>query len=147
VRKRINPLPDTLSHAGKDDNEKPGPLTGRGGSLMLNVAAPSGGTNMADDTQQTDAVPAVGENGTPNAVSPERLKADPLAGIPQEQFDGWRFIYENWESGIFHPYVDQYVAVYQRKILGSDTHPWHLLTRVAAENGIDPNHIVIAFID
>ncbi len=101
---------------------------------------------MADDTKQAGQVETPGANGAAEGVR-KPPEAGPVAGIPQEQFDGWRFIVENWESGIFHPYIGQHVAVYKGKILGADTHPWRLLNRVSTENGIDPDHIAIAFVD
>jgi hypothetical protein len=101
---------------------------------------------MADETKRTDEV--VGDNRTPVAEEQQPVKeGDFLAGVPQDQLDAWRFIYENWESDIFNPYADQYIAVHQRKILGSDTHPWRLLHRVATENGIEPDRIAIKFVD
>jgi hypothetical protein len=101
---------------------------------------------MPDDTKQAGRVEATGANGAAeDGRKPPQVKAPD--GIPQEQFDAMRFIYDNWESGIFRPYVDQYIAVYRGKVLGSDTHPWRLLNRVATENGIDPTHIAIKFVD
>ena len=56
---------------------------------------------MPDDTKQAGQVETTGANGAAEGGrEPPQVRAPD--GIPQEQFDAMRFIYDNWESGIFH---------------------------------------------
>jgi hypothetical protein len=99
---------------------------------------------MADDVE-TSAVDAAGANGTPQDESraPERKQAP----IDPAVLEDWRFIWEGREKGLFRQYGGQHIAVHQGKVLGSGKDPLDLLHEVVTRYGLEPNRVVLSFMD
>ena len=67
--------------------------------------------------------------------------------IPEEILNEWRWIFRGREEGVFDAYAGKHVAVYQQKIWGSSYDPDLLREYLALKHQIDPEKLVIVYID
>jgi hypothetical protein len=67
--------------------------------------------------------------------------------IPEEILDSWRWIYQGREEGLFDQYAGKHIAVFDHKVWGSSFDPELLREYVALKYQLDPDRLVIAYID
>jgi hypothetical protein len=87
---------------------------------------------------------------SPRAVQPPASIPDqsPDWGPPSEEvLDEWRWIYKAGEEGALAQYGGQYVAVFGQKVWESGQDPELLLKYVALKYGLDPERVVVAYVD
>ena len=93
-------------------------------------------------------IPHIVDTGAvpPNTAS-ERGAQSPWGEIPEQILDEWRWIFHGREEGVFDDYPGKHVAVYQQKIWGSSYDPELLREYVALKYQIDPERLVVVYID
>jgi hypothetical protein len=91
---------------------------------------------MADPIKTAEPFrPAAGEaNGRPPNPSPEEL-AD------------WDWLFGEIPTQRFDPYRGRYVAVFEKRVLGSGDQPRWLRQEVAAAHRIAPERLVVAYVE
>jgi hypothetical protein len=67
--------------------------------------------------------------------------------VPEEIIDEWRWIFKGRDEGRFAEYAGQHIAVYGQKVLASGRDPDLLREEVARAHQIDPERLVVAYID
>jgi hypothetical protein len=67
--------------------------------------------------------------------------------IPEEILEDWRFVFRGREEGLFDGYAGQHLAVFGQKVLDSGSDPARLREEVARRHQLDPERLVIAYID
>ena len=84
----------------------------------------------------------------PNAEPPSPTNGQSELGeFPEEILNEWRWIFKGREEGVFDLYAGRHVAVYQQKIWGNSLDAELLREHVALKYQIDPERLVIAYID
>lgn len=99
---------------------------------------------MKSDTTPPVSPPMEPALNAPSSVQAEEAMNPP---IPEEILDSWRWIYKDAEEGIFEQYAGKHIAVFDRKVWGSSYDPELLREYVALKYQLDPNRLVIAYID
>ncbi len=96
-----------------------------------------------------ETTPPVQPFATPPAEAPppsgSQHALDPP--IPEEILDEWRWIFRGREEGLFDAYAGQHIAVCGQKVLASGRDPDLLREEVARAHHIDPERLVVAYID
>jgi hypothetical protein len=93
-------------------------------------------------------VPMTQDRSTPQTgTAPTDGKAAEPFTIPEEVLDAWRWIAEERQKGTFDDYRGQHIAVLDRQLLGAGRDPDLLRELLALKNKIDPERLVIAYID
>lgn len=82
-----------------------------------------------------------------NAPSPVQAEEAMNPPIPEEILDSWRWIFQGREEGSFDQYAGKHIAVFDRKVWGSSFDPELLREYVALKYQLDPDRLVIAYID
>jgi hypothetical protein len=65
---------------------------------------------------------------------------------PDPVMEDWKWIFEQSNRGALRPYLDQTIAVLNRKIIWSGDNSLDLRESLANEHGVDPERIVIFFV-
>src|SRR5437660_7992961 len=65
----------------------------------------------------------------------------------EQQLDDWRWIFQARSDGSFEPYAGKHVAVLGKKVLGSGLDAELLREHVALTHQVEPNRLVIAYVD
>jgi hypothetical protein len=99
---------------------------------------------MKPDTTPLVSQPTAPALNAPSAVQAEASMNPP---IPEEILDAWRWIFKGREEGLFDQYAGEHVAVYKQKIWGSSLDSRLLREYVALKFQIDPEQLVIVYID
>jgi hypothetical protein len=99
---------------------------------------------MKSDTTPPISPPTVPALNNPSSVQAEETMNPP---IPEEILDSLRWIYKDAEEGLFEQYAGKHIAVFDRKVWGSSYDPELLREHVALKYQLDPNRLVIAYID
>jgi hypothetical protein len=96
-----------------------------------------------------DAPPPVSPPTTPPVNIPSSVQTEEVMNppIPEEILDSWRWIYKGREEGLFDQYAGKHIAVFDQKVWGSSYDPELLREYVALKHQLDPNRLVIAYID
>ncbi|HZV08000.1 MAG TPA: hypothetical protein VE999_23150 [Gemmataceae bacterium] len=99
---------------------------------------------MKPDTTQP-VPPATG----PAVNAPSRVQAEETMNppIPEEILDSLRWIYLEAEPGSFEQYAGKHIAVFDRKVWGCSYDPDLLREYVALKYQLDPDRLVITYID
>jgi len=66
---------------------------------------------------------------------------------PEEEIEQWRWIYQGYEDKSLLPYVGQHIAVVNKQVIASHPSAWVLHDILRKEFHLDPDRVVIAFID
>jgi hypothetical protein len=86
----------------------------------------------------------------PQAAQPPGTISDqpPDRGPPSEEtLDEWRWIYKVGAEGALAEYSGKHIAVFQQKVWESGRDPELLRKYVALKYGLDPERVVVAYID
>jgi hypothetical protein len=67
--------------------------------------------------------------------------------IPEDVLDDWRWIYQERETGRFNQYAGQHIAVYRQQVLGAGRDPVLLAQVLAEKHHLDPNRLVMTYIE
>lgn len=96
-----------------------------------------------------DTTPPVPPAMVPPLDAPLSVQAEETMNppIPEEILDSWRWIHEDAEEGLFAQYAGKHIAVFERKVWGSSYDPDLLREYVALKYQLDPDRLVIAYID
>jgi hypothetical protein len=96
-----------------------------------------------------DTPPLVSPSADLPLNAPASVQADESMNppIPEEILDSWRWIYQGREEGLFDQYAGKHIAVFDRKVWGSSFDPDLLREYVALKYQLDPDRLVIAYID
>jgi hypothetical protein len=94
-----------------------------------------------ETTTQTDPPQA--------AQSPVALPDQPPDWGPpsDDTLDEWRWIYKVGPQGALMQYAGKHIAVFQQKVWESSWDPELLLKYVVLKYGLDPQKVVIAYVD
>jgi hypothetical protein len=84
---------------------------------------------------------------TPSGAPPVPTGSEDLGPIPEEILDEWRWIMQGREEGLFDQYAGEHIAIYRQKVWGSSTDPVLLREYLALKYHLDPERLVIAYID
>jgi hypothetical protein len=96
------------------------------------------GDDMADPVSQADTgQAAAAANGAP---AEEELYPYP------EILADWQWVYDEYGTGRFEPYLGNFIAVHERQVLGSGPREPELRKAVAAEHHLDPDRLVTMYI-
>jgi hypothetical protein len=99
---------------------------------------------MKPDT--TPPFPSVmGPSG--NTPSPVRAEETMNPPVPEEILDSLRWIYEDAKEGEFAEYAGKHIAIHDRKVWGSSYDPDLLREYGALKYKLDPDRLVITYID
>ncbi|HEY7312324.1 MAG TPA: hypothetical protein VH643_23370 [Gemmataceae bacterium] len=99
---------------------------------------------MKSDTTPPISPPVAPALNVPSSAQAEESMNPP---IPEEIVEDWRWIMKGREEGVFDSYAGKHVAVYQQKIWGSSLDAELLREYVALKHQIDPERLVIVYID
>lgn len=99
---------------------------------------------MKPDTTPPISPPVAPALNVPSSAQAEESMNPP---IPEEILDAWRWIFQGREEGLFDQYAGKHIAVFDRKVWGSSYDPELLREYVALKHHLDPDRLVIAYID
>ncbi len=84
----------------------------------------------------------------PSNESPAGAVCEETASaLPEDVLEDWRFVSQGREAGAFDQYAGLHLAVFGQKVLESGPDPVRLRTEVAQKHQLDPDRLVIAYID
>jgi hypothetical protein len=86
-------------------------------------------------------------DGTAPAASPAGPLGDERGTLPEELLDEWRWIYQERQTERFDQYRGQHIAVLGKRVWASGSDPELLRDHVALKYQLDPDRLVIAYID
>lgn len=98
---------------------------------------------MKPETPPVPSPPAATSGPLPAAPAEEAAPES----VPEEILDEWRWIFKGRSEGLFDAYAGQHIAVCGQKVLASGRDPDLLREEVARAHHIDPERLVVAYID
>ena len=89
------------------------------------------------------------EELTRPATQPEtaRPPAPGVADPRPEVLEDWKWVYEQMRTGGFERYRGQHIAVAGKKVLASASNPMSLREATAKEHHLDPNRLVLFYVE
>jgi hypothetical protein len=111
---------------------------------------------MSHDNPESVERPSVGggiPTSTPPSTAPSGGEAASTseganrADIDPALLDDWWWMAQERAQGRFDEYRGQHIAVLGRKVVGADRNPMRLRSAMAAALNVDPERLVIAYID
>jgi hypothetical protein len=82
----------------------------------------------------------------PRRAAPAAPADDGLYPYP-EVLEDWSWLFDELKAGRLKPYAGHYVAVFEKRILGSGEDVTQLQRTVAADHHLDPDRLVIMYVD
>jgi hypothetical protein len=97
---------------------------------------------MADKTTPTTATAhPTGNSGTDTNGAVEPLR------VSDEVLKDWEWVFAGLNKGHFSQYRGQHIAVVDQHVVASDRDPLRLRETTAAAKGIEPDRIVVTYVD
>ena len=91
---------------------------------------------MSDPVKTTEPVRTAGAEANGRSPNPS----------PEELAD-WDWLFGEIPTQRFDPYRGRYVAVFEKRVLGSGDHPRRLRQEMAAAHHIAPERLVVAYVE
>jgi hypothetical protein len=104
---------------------------------------------MPDPAKTVEGTPPAGgqQPWTPPAAEADSPAEESLYPYPEVLAD-WEWLFSEIPTERFNPYRGHFVAVFEKKVLGSGDDAIDLRQSVAAEHGLDdPDRLVITFVE